>query len=70
MKNVVWGLVVLLVILHHDLWFWEDGTLVGGIMPIGLFYHACISMAAGFTWFLATKFAWPISDDEQTGGAK
>jgi len=70
MKYAVWGLVLLLAILHHDLWFWDDSTLVGGIMPIGLFYHACISMAAGFTWFLATKFAWPFdeADDSNAGG--
>lgn len=59
MKKVVWGLVALLVILHQDIWFWENDTLVAGFMPITLLYHACISLAAGFTWFLATKFAWP-----------
>jgi hypothetical protein len=28
-------------------------------MPKTLLYHAGISLAAGFTWFLATRFAWP-----------
>lgn len=59
MKYVVWGLVVLLIILHQDVWLWDNDTLVWGFMPITLLYHACISLAAGFTWFLATKFAWP-----------
>ncbi|MCR9201167.1 MAG: DUF3311 domain-containing protein [Planctomycetaceae bacterium] len=59
MKKVVWGLVALLVILHQDVWLWDNDTLVAGFMPITLLYHACISLAAGFTWFLATKFAWP-----------
>lgn len=70
MKYCVWGLVVLLAILHQDLWFWDDATLVGGIMPIGLFYHACISVSAGIVWYLATKFAWPFddSDEAKTGG--
>lgn len=69
MKAVVWGLVLLLIILHHDVWFWEDATLIGGVVPIGLFYHGLISLAAGFTWFLATKFAWPFDDSAaQTGG--
>jgi hypothetical protein len=66
MKNVVWGLVGLLIVLHQDLWFWDDGTLIGGVMPIGLFYHACLSMAAACTWYLATKFAWPIDAASET----
>lgn len=59
MKKVVWGLVALLVILHQDVWLWDNATLVAGFMPITLLYHACISLAAGVTWFLATKYAWP-----------
>ena len=60
MKNVVWGMVVLLIILHHDAWLWDNKTLVGGFMPMPLLYHACISLAAALTWFLATRFAWPV----------
>lgn len=59
MKYVVWGLVLALILLHQDVWYWNDKTLVFGFIPIGLFYHACISIAAGLTWFLATIFAWP-----------
>ena len=64
MKFVVCGLVVLLLIVHQDNWFWDDSTLVFGFMPIGLLYHAGISLAAGMTWFLAIKFAWPAGLDE------
>lgn len=59
MKNLVWGLVILLIILHQDFWFWTDDTLVFGFIPIGLFYHALISVGAGVTWYLATVYAWP-----------
>jgi len=52
-------LIALLLIFHQDNWNWEDPTLVGGFMPIGLAYHAGISMAAAFVWFLATLFYWP-----------
>lgn len=69
MKYVVWGLVLLLIILHQDIWFWEDDTLVGGILPIGLFYHACLSVAASVTWFLATRYAWPFDDAESATAA-
>lgn len=57
---VITGLVVLLLVLHQDNWFWTDGRLVFGFMPIGLFWHACISVAATLTWFLATRIAWPV----------
>lgn len=55
----IWVLVVVLIILHQDNWLWENDYLVFGFIPIGLFFHACISIAASITWFLATKFAWP-----------
>ncbi|QDT34740.1 DUF3311 domain-containing protein [Thalassoglobus polymorphus] len=59
MNKVVWGLVVLLIIIHQDVWFWDDPTLLFGFLPIGLAYHAGISIAAAFTWFLATIYCWP-----------
>jgi len=60
---IIAGLVVFLLILHQDNWFWTDDTLVFGFMPIGLFWHACISIAASLTWALATKIAWPIDEE-------
>lgn len=59
MKYVIWLLVLALVIVHQDIWFWNDETLVFGFIPIGLAYHAGISIAASIVWFLATIFAWP-----------
>jgi len=59
MRNIIWLLVLLLVILHQDNWLWGDTRLVFGFIPISLFYHMCISLAAGVTWYLATVFAWP-----------
>lgn len=58
MRTLVWALVLLLVILHQDNWFWDDGTLVFGFLPIGLAYHCCISIAAAIVWFMATKHCW------------
>lgn len=57
---VIATLVVILLIAHQDNWFWNDGRLVFGFIPIGLFYHACISVAASATWYLATRIAWPV----------
>lgn len=59
---IIGALVLLLLILHQDNWFWEDGTLVFGFMPIGLFWHACLSVAASLTWWLATHIAWPVDE--------
>ena len=55
-------LVLVLLILHQDNWFWTDDTIVLGFMPIALFWHACISIAASLTWYLATKIAWPVDE--------
>lgn len=60
---IIGALVVVLLILHQDNWFWNDDTLVFGFMPIGLLWHALISIGASLTWALATKIAWPLSDD-------
>ena len=59
MQKFLWFLIVVLVVLHQDNWLWDDTTLVFGFMPIGLFYHACISLAAAFVWFLFAMFCWP-----------
>ncbi len=62
---IIAGLVLLLLILHQDTWFWTDDTLIFGFMPIGMFWHVCISIAASLTWALATKIAWPIDEDDE-----
>ena len=63
MRLILGVLVALLLIAHQDNWNWDNPTLVGGVVPIGLFYHACLSMAAAFVWFLATLFVWPKDVD-------
>ena len=63
MKYVVWGLVLLLVVLHQDFWLWDDADLAFGFLPVTLLYQACISLAAAAVWYLATLFAWPIDPD-------
>ncbi|MEM6980423.1 MAG: DUF3311 domain-containing protein [Planctomycetota bacterium] len=59
---VITVIVIALLILHQDNWFWTDDTLVFGFMPIGLAWHAGISISASITWFIATRIAWPIDD--------
>ena len=57
-------LLVLLVVgfylLHQDFWFWRAAKpLVFGFLPVGLFYHACYSVAAAAVMRLLVKYAWP-----------
>ena len=59
MKRLAWGLVIALALLHHDFWYWDDRRLLGGWLPIGLAYHAALSLAAGAVWALVAKYAWP-----------
>lgn len=72
MKTLVYGLIVLLAIVHQDFWWWDDSeTLVLGFMPIGLAYHAGVSAAAGVLWALAVRYCWPKAvdvPDEAAGG--
>lgn len=64
MKILIWVLVAALLIAHQDFWYWADDTLVYGVVPIGLFYHACLSLVAGVFWFLVCTFAWPKDLEE------
>lgn len=63
MKYAVWTLIVLLILLHQDVWLWEDATLVLGFLPVGLAYHVVLSVAASITWYLATVYCWPEPED-------
>ncbi len=75
MKIVVWVLLILLIVLHQDIWFWDDAELILGFCPKGLAYHIAISLAASIVWLLATKFAWPTTfvsldgDDDSPQGS-
>jgi hypothetical protein len=67
-------LFLLLFVLHHDFWAWADRRLVLGFLPVGLFYHALFSLAAGGLWALANHYAWPDAlerwADEPAAGAR
>ena len=65
MKWLIYALLILLAVLHQDFWSWNDSeTLWFGFMPVGLGYHALISMAAAALWALALRFCWPANVDE------
>ncbi len=64
MKYVIWILVIALLVAHQDFWYWEDDSTVFGFLPIGLFYHACLSVAASIVWLVACTLAWPQEFDK------
>ena len=59
MKSLIVALVILLLILHNDVWFWDSDELLFGFMPIGLAYHAAFSVSAALLWYIASRVAWP-----------
>ncbi len=57
-----------LYVLHQDFWFWRTANpLVFGFIPIGLFYHACYTLATAFALWLLVKHAWPSELEEGVG---
>ena len=64
MSTVEAVLVVMLYVLHQDVWFWREARpLVFGFMPIGLFYHAVFTLACSIAMWLLVKHAWPAHLD-------
>ena len=59
MKKLLVGIAVAMLILHQDIWFWDNTNLVLGFIPVGLAYHACFSIAVAVLALMAIKFAWP-----------
>ena len=67
MKYAVWGLILLLAVLHQDFWNRDDTSLVFGFLPVGLAYHIGLTFAAAAAWLLVVRFAWPADDEEYKG---
>lgn len=65
--RLAWALIVLLAVLHQDFWAWDDPTLVGGAVPIGLAWQIGVSVAASGAWLLVTRFAWPTDPAAHRG---
>ena len=57
--RAVLTVTAVLAVLHHDLWFWDDPSLVGGVLPTGLAWHAGFSLVCGAAFFALGRLAWP-----------
>lgn len=73
MRYLVYGLIVLLAVLHQDFWWRSDHrTLVLGFLPVSLAYHIGISLVASVLWGAACYYCWPRNVDvldDPAGGA-
>jgi hypothetical protein len=65
MKWLLTLIVVVVILLHQDIWFWKDNTLVLGFLPIGLAYHIFYSCLAALTMWLLVRLAWPTHLEEE-----
>ena len=66
--------VATLYVLHQDIWFWRTPRVFGlmpfGVLPVGLFYHGCFSVAAALLMWALVKFAWPSHLEAEIEGAR
>ncbi len=78
-RPLIYALLALFVLLHNDLWWWDDATFVLGL-PIALTYHLGYCLAAMGWMALMIRFAWPkvidhhpedesAVEDHRSGGA-
>lgn len=63
-KNGLYLALVILLILHLDLWNWNNADLVFGLLPVGLVYHIGFCVAAILLMAGLVNFAWPFDDQE------
>ena len=57
-RGLLYAALVLLFVLHQDLWLWDDPRIVLGL-PVGLTYHFAYCLAAALLLGLLVSFAWP-----------
>jgi len=72
MKKIVFGIIIMLAVVHQDYWWWDSiDPLALGFIPIGLAYHAGVSIAAALLWAMAIKYCWPqyLEEETESGGA-
>lgn len=68
MNRTLWLMLLALIVLHHDFWFWTDSTLISGWLPIGLAYHIGLTLVAVAFWCFVVKTAWPTTPPDASSG--
>ena len=68
MRYVVYGLLLLLYVLHTDVWYWNDSRIVLGL-PIGITYHVLWTLLVTVVFGLTVRHAWPDQLEAAEPGA-
>ncbi len=71
-RGILYGVLVLLFVLHNDWWLWGDTRQVAGL-PIGLAFHLAYTFATAAVMALLVRHAWPADlevEVESGTGAK
>ena len=63
---LLYAALVVLYLLHNDLWLWNDARLVLGL-PAGLAYHVGFCIVTSVVLTLLVVHAWPDHLDRETG---
>lgn len=63
---LLYAALVVLYLLHNDLWLWNDASLVLGL-PAGLAYHIGFSIVTSIVLTLLVIQAWPEELDGERG---
>ena len=61
---LLYAALVVLYLLHNDLWLWNDSRLVLGY-PVGLAYHIGFALATSIVLTLLVIQAWPDHLDRE-----
>lgn len=67
--KLAWGFVLLVTVLHVDLWWWDSTAIVLGFVPLTLAWQVGITLGAALAWWLVMTFAWPKGVEEWASGA-
>ena len=62
---LLYAALVVLYLLHNDLWLWNDPRLVFGL-PAGLAYHVGFAIATSIVLTLLVIHAWPDHLDRES----
>ena len=58
LRRLLYAGLLLLFVLHNDLWLWDDPRRVLGL-PVGLTYHVGLCLATAALLWVLVRRAWP-----------
>ena len=64
LRRLLYAALLLLFILHNDLWLWDEPQFVLGL-PAGLTYHIGYCIVVSLVMALLVRHAWPRHLDDR-----